>query len=452
MPAARTTLNARNLEALGAERLAALLIELSEGNAAAKRRLRLALAEGQGAEEAAREVRKRLRTIERSDTFLDSAKRKTLLIELEGHLATICGSIRSDNPALALDLHWELLDLSEGILDRCYDGSGTITGFFVKTLQALAATLQAAQPKPAATAERLVDALMECNGYGQLDKAVPMLAEALGPDGLEALRQECVERGAPEGSPVLLAIADALGDVESFVAAFNAEDLQWPPNAAAVANRLLQAGRAEEALAVARGVCLDGREWMGAVLRDPQIEALEALGRPEEAQQERWASFVADLNARHLRDYLQRLPDFEDVEAEERALDLVQADPDHHGALRFLLAWPDQRRAAAVVLSQLEAWDSDDYGLYGPAAEQLEAEQPLAATALLRAMVTFTLEMGRSKRYRYAAQHLRRCAELAQRIEHWEPLAHHTLYEAELRRQHGRKYGFWELVHASSQP
>lgn len=42
--AAKSTLNAKNLEALGAERLSELLIELSTGNAAAKRRLRLELA------------------------------------------------------------------------------------------------------------------------------------------------------------------------------------------------------------------------------------------------------------------------------------------------------------------------------------------------------------------------------------------------------------------------
>ena len=35
--ASKTTLNAKNLEALGAERLAQLLIEVSTGNAAAKR-------------------------------------------------------------------------------------------------------------------------------------------------------------------------------------------------------------------------------------------------------------------------------------------------------------------------------------------------------------------------------------------------------------------------------
>ncbi len=443
VPAARTTLNAKNLEALGAETLAALLLELSEGNAAAKRRLRLALAEGEGAENAAREVRKRLKAIERSGTYLDAAKRKTLLTELEGHLGTICGSIRSDNPALALDLHWELLELSEGIFDRCYDGSGAMSSFFLKVLQSLGASLQAAQPKPTATAERLLDALEDCNGYGQLDQAVELLAEGLGREGLEALRQECVNRGIPEGAPVLLAIADGLGDVESFVAAFNSEDLQWPPNAAAVATRLLQAGRAEEALAVVRGV---ERQVIGGMLSDPHIAALEALDRRDEAQQLRWTCFQAELSARHLRDYLQRLPDFEDVEAEEQALDLAQAHANPHGALRFLLTWPDLRRAAALVIQHAEFWDGNAYDLYGPAAEQLEASHPLASTALLRAMVTFTLEMGRPKRYRYAAQHLRRCGELAGRIERWEPLAHHTLYEAELRRQFGRKYSFWELV------
>jgi hypothetical protein len=42
--ASKKTLNARNLEALGARRLAVLLIEIGTGDAAAKRRLRLELA------------------------------------------------------------------------------------------------------------------------------------------------------------------------------------------------------------------------------------------------------------------------------------------------------------------------------------------------------------------------------------------------------------------------
>ena len=56
--ASKTTLNAKNLQALGVERLADLLIEISTGNAAAKRQLRLELAGQNGPAEVAREVRK----------------------------------------------------------------------------------------------------------------------------------------------------------------------------------------------------------------------------------------------------------------------------------------------------------------------------------------------------------------------------------------------------------
>ena len=45
--APKNALNLQNLEALGAKRLAELLIEISDGDAAAKRRLRLALAGAQ---------------------------------------------------------------------------------------------------------------------------------------------------------------------------------------------------------------------------------------------------------------------------------------------------------------------------------------------------------------------------------------------------------------------
>lgn len=446
MPAARTSLNARNLEALGAASLAALLLELSEGNAAARRRLRLALAAEQGPQEAAREVRKRLQAIGRSDTDLDAARRRTLLTELQGHLATIQGVIRTADPGLAHALHWELLELSEDVLDRCDDGSGLVGGFFRTVLESLPESITAAAPRPAALAERLVDALEDCNGYGQLDDAVDLLAGALGREGLEALRLECRARGADEGSAVLLAVADALGDVESFVAAFDAEDLQWPPNAAAVASRLLQAGRAGEALAVVLAVRLEGREWMAEVLSDPHIAALEALGRREEAQQLRWRRALEELNPRLLREHLQRLPAFEDGEAEERALTVIQADPDHGGALEFLLAWPDRRRAAALVLAHAPRWNGEAYTLLSPAAEQLEDQHPLAATVLLRAMVTFALTMGRASRYRHAARHLQRCAELAARIEDWGDLPPHSDYATELRRLHGRKYGFWGLL------
>jgi hypothetical protein len=78
----KKSLNRENLEALGAQRLAELLIELGTGNAAVKRRLRLELASIQSPGEVAKEIRKRLTTIARSRTFIDQ-NRKTLIEDLE---------------------------------------------------------------------------------------------------------------------------------------------------------------------------------------------------------------------------------------------------------------------------------------------------------------------------------------------------------------------------------
>jgi hypothetical protein len=91
--ASKRTLNAGNLETLGAPALAALLIEVSSGNAVIQRRLRLALAAAEGAEGAAQEVRKRLAAIARATTFVDARKRKALLADLEAQHQAISGAI-----------------------------------------------------------------------------------------------------------------------------------------------------------------------------------------------------------------------------------------------------------------------------------------------------------------------------------------------------------------------
>ena len=79
----KTTLNAKNLEALGAKRLAQLLIEVSTGNAAAKRKLRLALAGAQSPKEARRAIAKRLTSIANAKSAITWKKRKAFIDELQ---------------------------------------------------------------------------------------------------------------------------------------------------------------------------------------------------------------------------------------------------------------------------------------------------------------------------------------------------------------------------------
>ena len=82
------TLNARNLAALGAERLAELLLELAEGDAAAKRQLRLELTSqsGDGSDVVA-EIRKRLNAIAKSRSFVDWQRIRMLAKDLEAQRA-----------------------------------------------------------------------------------------------------------------------------------------------------------------------------------------------------------------------------------------------------------------------------------------------------------------------------------------------------------------------------
>src|ERR1700730_15265852 len=81
--ASRKTLNAKDLEALGAERLPELLVEVSTGNAGVKRRIRLELASLQSPDQVAKEIRKRLSTIARSRSFVDWQNRRDLVDDLD---------------------------------------------------------------------------------------------------------------------------------------------------------------------------------------------------------------------------------------------------------------------------------------------------------------------------------------------------------------------------------
>jgi hypothetical protein len=147
-----------------------------------------------------------------------------------------------------------------------------------------------------------------------------------------------------------------------------------------------------------------------------------------------------------LRDFLKRLPDFDDVEMEERALAFVHASPRFHEALWFLVHWPDLDRAADLVVTRSAELDGDLYHILVPAAEALEAKHPLAATLVRRALIDFTLAAARSTRYRHAARHLLECQGLAGQIADFWAFETHEAYRARLKVEHGRKASFWSLL------
>jgi hypothetical protein len=540
--AGRASLNAKNLEALGTARLAALLLQHTEGNAAARRALRLALAEQRGPLEMAQEVRKRLAAVERSNSWLDQKRRDVLLADLDRQRQAIAGPIAAHDHDLAVELLWRFLDLASSLQDRCDCSDDAELPLFHQASADLGQVACRAKGSTAALAEQVAVALLENEG-GEYDHLIEHLKEALKPDGLRLLRQMMEAKRPPRRSDVkqadgeaasfdgeddetaedgngytyaptfnsgyepdddegfkagydvdfesdyddenwsgyqedgededdeyadedqdydldpdpsdrgqtvrlaMLAIADALGDAEAYLAEYRDHEptaLKRPLVAARVAQRLTTAGRAAEALAL-----LDAAQplphqtppgpgpWI-----DARIAALDQLERGEEAQQMRWKFALLRLSSQHLRDYLKRLPAFEDGEAQERALDLVLQHPYLGPALEFLHQWHDRRRCASLILARPDELARADEKVLGVVAEALEADQPLAATLCLRALIEAILENARSNRYRHAVRHLASCRRLAGAIEAWGTIPDHNTYISELLYAYGNRAGF----------
>src|SRR3954447_15131059 len=186
--ASKKTLNAANLEALGAARLAGLLMEISEGNAVVKRRLRMELVGEESPAEVAKEIRKRLATIARSRSFVDWQNRKTLVDDLHAQRRAIVDQVAKRTSAEALDLMWRFLELARSVLERADDSSGAIVGVFHAAVADLGGIAQAARPDPKQLAEETCRALLR-NEYGQYDGLIEALTPALGPEGLDHLKQ-----------------------------------------------------------------------------------------------------------------------------------------------------------------------------------------------------------------------------------------------------------------------
>jgi hypothetical protein len=449
MPAKKPT--SKDLEALGAERLAALLMELAEDDAAIRRRLRYALAQTRGADAVAREVRKRLAGMRRAGSFIDWHRAKQLAGDLEQQRALIVDKIAPEDPVTALELAWRFMELAEPVYARCDDSSGWVGSVFRTMVEDLGRIATAAQPDPAALADRLAEAVSS-NGYGQYDRLVPVLAPALGAVGLARLKAHFSARLAAEPDQresavcrsVLMDVADAEGDPDAYAALHDAKLRRVPKIAAEIARRFLAAGRAAEALAALEEAPTEPRRlWPDFAWEDARIDALEALGRQDEAQALRWSCFERSLSSGHLRDYLKRLRPVEQLDTEERAMAFAQEYKSALQSLSFFVHWPALQEAARLVTRRAADLDGNHYHLLSPAAEALMARHPLAASLALRAMIDDTLEHGRSTRYRHAVRHLATCAALAAGILDWQGFESHEDYRARLAERHKRKVSFW---------
>jgi len=395
-----------NLEALGAEKLAVLLMELGDSQAALKRRLRMELAAEVGPEDLAAEIDKRLTTLDTSRARVSWRKRAELILDLHVVRRMIAGKLGDMSPPLAMARLVAFLDLAESLAMRVKDPKGELAPVFQAAAEDLRDLGERSPPAGDHLVQQLADILLRARATwaAWLTTALPGLGQGFSAAVLAEI--ESARESRPNLKPsaqILRAVADAAGDVDAFIGTVPANLRQDPGTGAALATRLLAAGRPDAALEALRSSdpgARGGRFGLGRTEADgPAIEAwqaayvevLEAAGQTEEAQAERWASFEQTLSADALRAYLKRLPDFDDVIAADKAFALAAGFPRFEAGLAFLMEWPAHSEAAAMVLARRSEIGSDPQQL-AAWAERLEGRYPLAALMLLRGAITLAMK------------------------------------------------------------
>ncbi|HTN39715.1 MAG TPA: hypothetical protein VLZ84_01100, partial [Asticcacaulis sp.] len=322
---------------------------------------------------------------------------------------------------------------------------------------------------------RLITAAQMANSYGQNDALIPLMASCLGEDGLLKLRAAIlVAAKAPAASVTsrprtakrwrkrvlaasdalrkrtraestrvaLLAIADALGDVDAFISLM--ADAYLPATAAQIAHRLLKAGRPADALKALDGARQNPRFEIPAEWVNARIAALEALDRKDEAQGMRLERFRHTLQADYLRAYLKRLPDFDDIEAEDDELDRVKAWPDANAALGLLTGWPSLERAAHLVIDRVREMDGNDAERLTYAADRLSSRYPLAALLLQRQIVEARLASLGEAAHEAAVLPFLEAESLARHIDDFSGHDPHEAWRKKLANTYARRMVFWK--------
>jgi hypothetical protein len=391
-PASLKRVNAENLAGLGAERLAALLVDVANSRPELKRRLRMELAAEQGAEHLAVEVDKRLASLETSRSKVSWRQRPTFVRDLDVLRGLIAGRLAALDPAAALARMWSFMEIARRVGARVRDRDGELGLVFARAAADLAA-MSAAADAGAFSATLL--AALEGDPLNWAQWLAPLLEQAppqVARDALALMRAQA--GGSPGWAGLLRQMADAAGDVDVFQSTYAPEALRSPATAAQIGRRLLQAGRVEAAgrlLEAARPAPAPGRGIL-AKARPAEIDFdwetvwidfLEQSGEGPAAQEQRWAAFERTLSTQRAKAFTQRLTDFEDVEAEGRAFRYAADHADADRGLQFLMDWPALPEAARMI--QLRA---DDLKVSPEQADvwaaKLRTRQPQAAVTVLR--------------------------------------------------------------------
>jgi hypothetical protein len=243
--ARKMVLSLDGLVGLGAEKLAALILEEAEANAAFAKRAKAALAGGQGVDVVTGLIDRRLSALERARGMVDWEKERGFAADLGAVVDTIVGELGQRSPHRAVERLLRFIDTHIHVFERIDDSNGRIQAVYWRACEAIPDIVQnMAQDERDWLPDRLLAGLaQDTHGLARnISIAVAPLLLAQELDVWDkALRS--VETADNAVLDVRQAIADARGDVDGYLA-LETRKPDWRQNPLEPAERLRAAGRA----------------------------------------------------------------------------------------------------------------------------------------------------------------------------------------------------------------
>jgi hypothetical protein len=249
-----------DVAALGARRLAQIIVDHAYHSAGLLQTVRMALAATHSNDELARTLAAEIDTVRSDDRFYNYRQSRTMAHKIDRIRAAITRDLVPRAPPAAAELLERLIRLDGHIFEHADDSDGVIGDTIRDTVIDFGRAWAAVPERNVHHLATLVLVLFAQDDYGTHGEVIAACKDALGPEGLIEL--ERLIRARVDAVPVttgddcrgalvrgLAEIADARGDVDGFIAA---QRLAGGEGAGFVvkdmAERLVSASRLVEAL------------------------------------------------------------------------------------------------------------------------------------------------------------------------------------------------------------
>lgn len=432
---------------LGAEALADALLKLADQNDAVKDMVERMVATR---EKNVERFKRKLAAIKKSRRFIPWRESADFALELEGLLEDLKAGVK--DPRVDCEMVALFYEADRWVFESCDDSSGYVGDVYHYE----AKDLFVDYARRCTEKERLADLVFELNqndDYGVRDVLIDCATDYLPKSNILAMiarLQETADRqneeyGRRDNLRLIEALARQIGDPKLFETARLASG-ETPSTAACVdiAKVNLESGDPHSALAWLEGIAADG-SFMTHERDRLLLEIYGQLGDTQKQTDVAWRIFRGYRSKDSLQNLLSVIGNEhrETVIANEAALILEEQDLSLSNATFFVeLGLMDE--AENYLLERADQLNGGFYASLLPLAVAMEdAERPVTATLIYRALLDSILQRAKSKTYHHGVRYLKKLDGLARSVTDWLGMEGHRTYCQRLRQVHGRKYSFW---------